>query len=819
MAKRAGDSRISKSSTGEADRFSPEIEEHRERLADAIGNLPRKPPEHLTGRGIVTAIGGRHIASGWVCLTLLREEHGCRLPIEVWHLGDVDFPPHLRRLFERFDVTFVDGTVVARQYPMQELTGWTLKPLAIAHSRFAEVLWIDADNVPLAEPTYLFNDPRYRRSGAIFWADIRQVNPYNPIWRICNLEPPEAPEWESGQVLLNKRHHWRALQLTLHFNAWSTFYFRYVLGDKDTFHLAWRILDARFDTPDVPPVAATNEPVPGGRHPTAALALWQYDLSGRPLFLHRPGAEWVPYGRNVVCDGFDPHQRCLAALDELREVWDGHLHPPPAPAAKQEHELAGYHRAFRYVRLGVEDRELHLHPDERVGRGAQEEERFWREEQTDGERCLILSSRDGDTCRLLLHDDGVWRGKWLSFEQTPVELIPLASTVADQTGPRRLLYVTPVIPADGGNGLAMRAAHVLKILCRHYRVSLLVVPRYASGAAGGELPRWVAEQCEDVRWAQPPVPSSALDAGDPLQMLAWKEEAGRAYPDDAFDIIHVFRLAAFDFAEPYLSRLKDRAVEWHLDLDDVESRTFERIQKLGGVTPDQPASLTAAERQILREWDRVYVCSEVDREHLKAELPEHRAEIVVLPNAVAAPEQVEPAPRTSPITLLFVGTFGYLPNADAAVWFCREVLPVIREMTPLPVRLLLVGTGSSEDVRRLRYIPEVELIGPVPKIEQWYRQADIVVVPLRAGGGTRIKILEALAHRRPVVSTSIGAEGLDLMDEREILIADRPHHFARQCLRLVGDGHLAQRLAEQGRTRILRDYTPDAVLEQVSARL
>ena len=213
------------------------------------------------------------------------------------------------------------------------------------------------------------------------------------------------------------------------------------------------------------------------------------------------------------------------------------------------------------------------------------------------------------------------------------------------------------------------------------------------------------------------------------------------------------------------------------------------------------------EVEFLGDWDRVYVCSEQDRNELQRRAGRRRAGIVVLPNVVRLPPDPPPAPRSGCPTILYLGTFGYFPNADAAVWLCREILPVIREQSPGPMRLVLVDSGTPAEVRALRHIPEVEFVGEVPDIAPWYARADLVVVALRAGGATRIKLLEALAYRRPVVSTSIRAEGLDLVDDEHLLIADRGRHFGQQCLRLLGDAGLAARLAEAGRRRVEQRYS------------
>ncbi len=191
-------------------------------LIERVTTLSSTPPSHLAGRGIVMAVGGRFMASAWVTLSLLRNVHRCDLPIELWYLDDDDFAPELRRRFERFDVSFVDARSIAAASWLPR-TGWELKPFALLHSQFAEVLLLDADNIPLIDPTTLFDEPRYASYGALFWPDIRRVNPYNPIWSIVGVKPPSGFEHETGQVVLDKRRHWAAIRLAEHFSRQAQF--------------------------------------------------------------------------------------------------------------------------------------------------------------------------------------------------------------------------------------------------------------------------------------------------------------------------------------------------------------------------------------------------------------------------------------------------------------------------------------------------------------------------------------------------------------------------------------------------------------------
>ncbi len=767
------------------------------------------------------AVGGSHITDAWVTLSILRRFHHCRLPLEIWYLNDTDLPLKLRQLFAEFNARFFDASKVAQSTAWRPTTGWELKPFAVTHSRFAEVLFLDADNVPLTDPAFLINDPRYRARGAAFWPDIRAVNPFNPIWTIAGVKTPVGFEFETGLFLIDKRRHWAPLNLTLHLNEHSRFYYRYFLGDKETFHLAWRVLRAEYIQNPTPPVRAFGRDTDHAGPPNRRIGLWQHDFDGKPLTLHFTDTPLVARGRNPSCDGFTLYHAVDAALAELRQAWDGYLHPSPIPGdSGVVPEERSNVRSFIYTRIGLDQRRLDLLPNGRIGEGASSHECLWREETDDHGRFLVLSSRTADTCRLRIQQDGSWRGEWLRYEQPPAELVPIGSRplLSGQDNRPRLLFITPVVPNEIGNGLAMRASHVLRLLTETHRVFLLIIPLYPGGAAKS-TPSWLAESCEQVRFALPPVALSQMQRDPTLGRQieeAWIDEVVRAYSDETFDTIHCFRLSVVRFALRYLEYSRNAAAYWHLDLDDVESRTSRRLADLyarhGRNDETQQsrrhaAEVELAEHQIMSEWDRVYVCSTEDRRYLEQVFPAHRAEIEVLPNRVSVPAQIAAVPQSVPFTLLYVGTLSYFPNADGVMWFCREVLPIVREKTRVPFRLLLVGYGAGDDVKELEHIPEVEFVGEVPSVDEWYARANAVIVPIRAGGGTRIKLLEALAHERPVVATRMAAEGLDLVDEQELLIADRPEQFAHQCVRLIGDDRLARRLAEKGRAAVVRDYS------------
>jgi glycosyltransferase involved in cell wall biosynthesis len=300
----------------------------------------------------------------------------------------------------------------------------------------------------------------------------------------------------------------------------------------------------------------------------------------------------------------------------------------------------------------------------------------------------------------------------------------------------------------------------------------------------------------------------------------------RAFEDEPFDVVHVFRLATVEHVRPWLGAGRVPPAR-HLDLDDVESTTRRRIAALADLSGQSElaeqeraaaARAVAAEADVLRVFHRVYVCSDGDRAALEGRRVDGAAgRIEVLPNALPMPAPLSPPIAASPFTFLFVGTLGYLLNEDAIVTFCRDALPRLRRMSPLPFRIMVAGTGAGPAIEALATIPEVDLLGAVPDIAACYARADAVVVPLRAGGGTRIKVLEAIAFRRPVVATTIGAEGIEARHDRHLLIADDPLDFARQCARLLVSPDLRTRLADQAEALFRERYSLDALIRRVQA--
>jgi glycosyltransferase involved in cell wall biosynthesis len=225
------------------------------------------------------------------------------------------------------------------------------------------------------------------------------------------------------------------------------------------------------------------------------------------------------------------------------------------------------------------------------------------------------------------------------------------------------------------------------------------------------------------------------------------------------------------------------------------------------------------EPRVLRNFDRCLTMSSLDEKYLRSACPELK--LSVIENGVDVERYRPLSPNEDKKSLLYLGSMSYEPNSDAVLHFCSRILPLIRKEIP-QCRFFIVGKNPSQDLRNLADGESVSVTGYVDDPVPYYQRCDILVVPLRAGGGSRLKILESMALGRPVVSTSIGCEGLEVRNDQHLLIADPPQEFARQCVRLLTDNSLYDRMALQGRKLVEQKYSWDRIsnnLQEVYSRL
>jgi glycosyltransferase involved in cell wall biosynthesis len=293
-------------------------------------------------------------------------------------------------------------------------------------------------------------------------------------------------------------------------------------------------------------------------------------------------------------------------------------------------------------------------------------------------------------------------------------------------------------------------------------------------------------------------------------------ELGRHLAGQVFDVVHCFRL--YTASLQLLERRNVKIGRSVLDLDDYESKAAFRSSaalrdsigvKLSALSWTRAIKWWALESILIPNFDDALVCSELDQETLRRRFP--RINWHIVPNVVNAPSQFVPLGRDQ-FTFLFVGRFDHVPNFDAANFFCTTVLPLLRQKAPERFRVVIAGAAGN-DISMLMVNEEVQVAIDPPDLLSYYAQSDAVVVPLRSGGGTRIKILEALSYGLPVISTSVGAEGLDVTPGADIMIADNAEAFAEQCMRIWLDAPLRRRIAASGYELWRRKYSPLALTE------
>jgi glycosyltransferase involved in cell wall biosynthesis len=172
----------------------------------------------------------------------------------------------------------------------------------------------------------------------------------------------------------------------------------------------------------------------------------------------------------------------------------------------------------------------------------------------------------------------------------------------------------------------------------------------------------------------------------------------------------------------------------------------------------------------------------------------------------------EPEPRT----LAFLGSMDWMPNIDAMIWFTAEIWPLIKARMP-DVRLRIVGRRPPPQIEALARDPAIHVTGTVPDVRPELARSELMIVPLRVGGGTRIKIFEGMAAGLPVLSTRIGAEGLSITDGENIVLADAPESFADETVRLLTDSALRTRIAANGKRLVVENFSWASVTKAFGA--
>ena len=362
-----------------------------------------------------------------------------------------------------------------------------------------------------------------------------------------------------------------------------------------------------------------------------------------------------------------------------------------------------------------------------------------------------------------------------------------------------LLALLPGVPLPANTGGALRALNVLQALDAEFDTTTMAwgrdeqaLARLLRGPAHvvprpGKVDALFAEAMGLVLGCPAGYPRYGWFPSQLQQLLASKR----------FDAVH-FDHPHTALSLPLIRRLQPQA-RLVLDAHNVEAEIVERVadsaprwQRKG--LRWQAKRIRELEQDLARRMDLVLTCSEKDADAFRA-MGARRVRVV--PNAVPplAPPLV--AQRRN---VVFVGSLDWRPNAEAAVILARDIWPRCRALLP-GAKLHIIGRNPPPHVLALA-APDVVVAGNVPEVAPWLDKAFATAIPLRAGSGTRIKILEAWAAGVPVIASHVAAEGLPYVDGRDILLADEPSEFARALVRLWRDRQLGEELAAGGRKTV-----------------
>jgi polysaccharide biosynthesis protein PslH len=377
----------------------------------------------------------------------------------------------------------------------------------------------------------------------------------------------------------------------------------------------------------------------------------------------------------------------------------------------------------------------------------------------------------------------------------------------------RVLAVSSWFPYPPVNGAKLRAYELLRQLARRHAVTLLSFAE--GGEAGSDEQAHLRGICESVtvvrghpfkhgrlgiRGLLSPMPRSLV------QTYSDEMSARVAAATGGHDVAVGLQIGAALYlagrrAAPTV--FEEAEVTWLRALRDREK----------GIARRARLAMTASKylRYVCRlaaRVDRTTVVSDAEQQAL-VEAGCEATRVRVVPNGVSREHLCVNASRKVS-RIVYPGAVTYSANADAVRWFVAEAWPAVRRARP-DLSFVVTGSTAGVDVADLERVAGVGFTGHVADVTSLIAESTACVVPLRLGGGTRLKILEAMALGTPVVSTSKGAEGLDAVPGRDILVADDPNALAREVARVAGEPELAARLAANARALVDRSYTWDRI--------
>ena len=387
-----------------------------------------------------------------------------------------------------------------------------------------------------------------------------------------------------------------------------------------------------------------------------------------------------------------------------------------------------------------------------------------------------------------------------------------------------------LLPLDKGGKL--RTWHLMRHLARRHEITYLAFREPDQPAADVEGMKEVAARVETITRREPAKGTlrfyvdAALHLVDPLPYAVGKYRSAEYRRRlEALLARERFDLIVCDFLFPAVNLPKRLPCPAVMFTHNVESEIWRRHAEtktgvLGRLLYGaQYRRMLRYERRELARFDGILAVSDADRDTFTRLYPGAISQPVhVVPTGVDTdyfePASSDPQSRA----MVFTGSMDWLPNEDAMIYFCREVLPAIRAEIP-DASLAIVGRTPTPAVKKLAEEHGVTVTGRVDDVRPYMKEAAVYIVPLRIGGGTRLKIFEAMAMGKAVVSTTVGAEGLPVTDGEHVRLADEPAAFARAVVHLMRDLDERRRIEAAARALVVARYDWSAVAGELESAL
>lgn len=387
----------------------------------------------------------------------------------------------------------------------------------------------------------------------------------------------------------------------------------------------------------------------------------------------------------------------------------------------------------------------------------------------------------------------------------------------------RVLFLSTWFPYPQDSGAKLRAYYLLRALMRAHKVTLV---SFAFDTARPDEVEGIGLFGMDVHTI--PIDPFVENKASMLRtFLSLRPMASRPIPAmqrvvdrvlgaDQFDVVIASTAMMADYvirAQPNLPKILEEHNSMARWMRDQYIAHTNPVQQMRRWVSWQKARYHEA--RLFDRFDLVTMVSEQDRA-AALDLPGYHKNVVLVPNGVDCAHNSPDLARVRPKTLVYNGALTYSANYDAMRWFLAEIYPKIKTCIP-DVSLTITGSQKGADLAALALDDSVQLTGFVEDVRFPVAQAEVCVVPIRQGSGTRLKILEAMALGTPVVATVKGAEGLDVIDNEHLLLADTPEAFADAVLRVMNDTDLRQRLQRNARLFVEQRYNWETIGAQFVA--